>query len=138
MPWEFCTGARSKSLHHCGCIISCLDLLFHYLRYLVSGSFTRFFVDYISSTWSHIKESPSLYFVTWLVNIGTKGGVWKIDCEIDLVLSCHFGGRPHFAVEKWESTLNWHWLGPLTMHPSHPIYFTKPHPFVSVTKGDKT
>ena len=62
------------SLHHCGCIISCLDIFLHYLA---SGRFTRVpsvILVIFSSTWCYIKDDSCFYLVMQCISsIGSKG-----------------------------------------------------------------
>ena len=60
----------STSLNHCGYIISCTDILLHYLT---SGRFagvSPFFTDIFSRTWCHIKDDPCFCFVTRCFTFG--------------------------------------------------------------------
>ena len=82
MPWEFFRGwgqPSSTFFHHYGCIISCLIILFHYLT---SGRFSRVppvFTDHIfQHLMSH--QGSMFFFVTWCVNIGTKG--WLVQGKL--------------------------------------------------------
>ena len=70
----------STSLHCCGCIASCLDIL-HY--YLTSRRFTK--VTISSSTWYDIKGGPCFYFNAWWMRLVRRVAVWKIASKTDLV-----------------------------------------------------
>ena len=74
----------STSLNHCGYIISCIDILLHYLTSERFAGVSPFFTNHIFQNlmlhqgWSmFLFCHPTLYF--W------KGGVWKITCETDLL-----------------------------------------------------
>ena len=100
MPWELSREwgqPSSTSLHHCGCSISCLDILVHYLT---SARFTKtppVFIDH--------KGCPCFYFVALCVSIGTKG--WYMEKSLWNSLRTVVLRRclSQFFIWKWESTL---------------------------------
>ena len=81
------------SLHHCECIISCLNVLRHYLTF---GRFTR-----VPSIFTyHIKGglyfSMSLFYCLVLLILVLRGGVWEIVWEIEKYSGAKWVAAPIF------------------------------------------
>ena len=87
----------STSSHHYGCSTSCLYI--NFIIWLLKGSLVspQCSSTIFPSTWCHIKDGPSLYFVALCVSIGLRV---ETAYEIDLEPWYQVGGCPHFSVEN--------------------------------------